>query len=320
MTVRAGADAKGRQSQPDAKHFERFCREIIPGLLTDVCHVDEELAAQVGKDILARAESCAALDDTARNVLISPFAEEVVGYEPAGSSLDLKGAVSVVVRSSLLEEAHSHGPVEAEGIHGITTMAAAPLSHFLAARRRFPVTVKDNLFAGLADAYPRAWSCLGAVALAYGAGGGRWPYRVRAAPVPELPLAEVDAPEADRENAVVLSGIDTRFDQLFVQRMREAAEDGRTVWLTASLSRMSRNLGKLLRAMEYLLAHDVPILTANYLLRPHEVWVRRGELAPVDHGDLLAAWRVPRGLSGAHRAMVTEVVKQLEAKEQTTGE
>ena len=71
--------------------------------------------------------------------------------------------------------------------------------------------------------------------------------------------------------------------------------------------------------MEYLLAHDVPILTANYLLRPREVWVRRGELVPVDHKDLPAAWRVSRGLSGVHRATVAEVVKQLEAKKQTTG-
>jgi hypothetical protein len=192
--MRAGARATNQQGEPDPGHFERFCHEIVPELLTDVCHVEEELAAQVGMDILARAESYAALDDTARNVLISPFAEEVARYEPAGSSLDLKGAVSVVVRSSLLEEAHSHGPVEAGGIEGITTMAAAPLSHFLAARRRFSVTVKDNLFADLADAYPRAWSCLSAVAFAYGSGGGRWPYRAPVAPVPELPLAEVDAP------------------------------------------------------------------------------------------------------------------------------
>ena len=40
MTVRAGARAKDRQGQPDPGHFERFCREIVPGLLTDVCHVD----------------------------------------------------------------------------------------------------------------------------------------------------------------------------------------------------------------------------------------------------------------------------------------
>jgi hypothetical protein len=270
MTMRAGAGEP--QGEPDPGHFERFCRVIVPGILTDVCHVDKDLAARVGEDILVRAESYAALDDTARDVLISPFAEEVVGYEPADSPLELKGAVAVVVRSSLLEEAHSHGPVEAGGIEGITTMAAAPLSHFLAARRRGPVTVTDNQFADLAGACPRAWACLGAVALAYGAGGGRWPYRVPAAPVPELPVAEVEAPRADNgQNAVVLSGTDTRFDQLFVQRMREGAEDGDTVWLIASLSRISRHLGKLLQAMEYLLAHDVPILTANYLLRPHEV-------------------------------------------------
>jgi hypothetical protein len=77
--------------------------------------------------------------------------------------------------------------------------------------------VTGNQFAGLADAYPRAWACLAAVALAYGAGGGRWPYRAPAAPVPDLPAAEVEAPSASsREDAVVLSGIDTRFDQLLV--------------------------------------------------------------------------------------------------------
>src|SRR2546425_4301644 len=132
MRARAGE----RQGEPDPGHFERFCRVIVPGVLTDACHVDQDLATRVGEDILVRAESYAALDDTARDVLISPFAEEVAGYEPADSSLDLKGAVAVVVRSSLLEEAHSHGPVEAGGIEGITTMAAAPLSHFLAVRRR----------------------------------------------------------------------------------------------------------------------------------------------------------------------------------------
>jgi hypothetical protein len=306
-----------RQGEPDPGHFERFCRVIVPGILTDVCHVNEDLATRVGKDILARAESYAALDDTARDALIAPFVEEVAGYEPTDSPLTLKGAVAVVVRSSLLEEAHSHGPVEAGGIEGITTMAAAPLSHFLAARRRNPIKVTYSQFADLAGAFPRAWACLGAVALAYGAGGDRWPYRVPAAPVPELPIAEVEAPRANGQDAVVLSGIDTRFDQLAVQHMREAAEDGDAVWLTASLSRISRHLGKLLEAMEYLLSHDVPILTANYLLRPHEVWVRRGELVPVNHQDPLAAWRVSRGLSGAHRATVTEVVKQLEAKEPT---
>jgi hypothetical protein len=318
MAVRAGA--RDGQGEPDPQHFERFCRIIVLEMLTDVCHVDTELAAQVGEDILARGESYAALDDAARDVLMSPFAEEVAGYEPAASPLELKGAVAVIVRSSLLEQAHSQGPVEAGGIRGITTVAAAPLSHFLSARRRHPVPVTSNQFAGLADTYPRAWACLGAVAQAYSA-GGRWPYRAPAAPVPGLPVAEVEAPSAtSREDAVVLSGIDTRFDQLLVEQMRERAEGGGdAVLLTASLSRISRHLGKLMQAMEYLLAHDVPILTANYLLRPREVWVRRGELAPVDHRDPLAALRDPRGLSGVHRAIATKIVKQIETDAQAAG-
>jgi hypothetical protein len=52
MTVRAGA--RDRQGEPDPEHFERFCRVIVPDFLTDLCHVEEELAAQVGEDILAR--------------------------------------------------------------------------------------------------------------------------------------------------------------------------------------------------------------------------------------------------------------------------
>lgn len=311
--------AKDQRDEPNPEHFERFCHVIVPGILTDVCHVDNDLAAQVGEDIQVRAESYAALDDTARDVLMSPFAEEVFGYDPTDSPLDLRGAVAVVVRSSLLEETHSHGPVEAGGIKAITTRAAAPLSHFLAARRRHPVVVTDNQFADLADTHLRAWACLGAVASAYGSGGGRWPYRIPTAPVPDLPVTEVEVPKADgHQNAVVLSGIDTRFDQFLVQRLREAAEDSDPVWPIASLSRISRHLGKLLQAMEYLLAHEVPILTANYLLRPHEVWVRRGKLAPVDHQDPLAAWRVSRGLSGAHRATASEVVKQMEAEDLPT--
>jgi hypothetical protein len=73
--------------------------------------------------------------------------------------------------------------VDAGGIRGITAAAAAPLSHFLAARRRHPVPVTGNQFAGLSDACPRAWACPGAVVRAYGA-GGRWPYRAPGLQVP----------------------------------------------------------------------------------------------------------------------------------------
>jgi hypothetical protein len=55
------AGAKSAQGEPDPGHFERFCNVVAPDLLTDVCHVSTELAARIGEDILARAESYAML-------------------------------------------------------------------------------------------------------------------------------------------------------------------------------------------------------------------------------------------------------------------
>lgn len=295
---------------PDPRPFERFCRVVVPGILTDVCHIDRKVALRVGRDIQGRAESYAALDDVARNVLMSPFAEEVAGYDPAESPVALKGAVAVIVRSSLLEEVHSRGQVNDGSIAHITTTAAPPLAQFLSARHQQGMR---NEFTDLESAFPRAWACLGAVALALSAGGGRWPYSHAAAPVPGLPVAEVAAPSArSQEGAVVLSGIDPRFDQQFVDQIRSLAEGtDATVLLTQSLSRISRNLGKCMRAIEYLLSHNVPILTSNYLLRPREVWVRRGKLHPTDLRDPFAPFRDSMGLSGAHRATVSEIARQL---------
>lgn len=323
MTTGTKIRASDRHGEPDPAAFERFCRTIVPGCLTEVCHVDAVLAARVGEDMLARAESYTALERATQDVLVAPFIEEVVDYEPLDAPLPLKGAVAVVVRNSLLEAAHANdGTVEGGGIKGITSMAAAPLSHLLAVRGLKPARVKFNVFADLADTYPRASACLGAVALAYQAGGGRFPYRTPQAPVPDLPVAEVgtpqgDDPEKERVYSFVLSGIDTRFADQEVELLRKLVEPGddHAVCFTSSLSRLTRHLGKLMRIMEYLLAHDVPILTTNYLLRPNDVWVRRGDLVPADRDNLLAAWQDSRGLAGAHRATVAKVAKLMDAQE-----
>lgn len=115
----------------------------------------------------------------------------------------------------------------------------------------------------------------------------------------------------------VLSGIDARFAKQEMELMHRLVEPGDNhspMCYTASLSRLTRNIGKLMRIMEYLLAHGVPILTANYLMRPSDVWVRRGELVPVDRNNILSAWQDSRGLSGAHRATAAKLAKQLEAE------
>jgi hypothetical protein len=115
----------------------KFCGEVLPGMLTDACDVDPDLARRIGEDVLVRADAFAALPQADQEVLVAPFVVEVVDHEPADASLGLRAMVSVVVRNNLLEQAHHSGPLES-GIIVITQYAAGPLSHLIAARRGRP--------------------------------------------------------------------------------------------------------------------------------------------------------------------------------------
>jgi hypothetical protein len=300
-------------SEPVPAVMLRFCREVIPSMLTEACGVDAAQAAAIGEDVLARALSFAALDDPDRDVLMVPFVEEVFDHEPPESALETKAAVAVVVRNSLLEEAHTNGPLNPDGIQAITTAATAPLSHLLAAGRRGLVQPDDeNLFASLPDRYPRAWACLTALADTLGA-GGRSAYRAPYGPVPTLPEPSelVDAPAASSDDRVsVLNAIDPRFDRRLVEMLDAAAFHGVVLWLSA-LSRISRNLDKLLRTLEFLIAHNATALTTNYMIRGSDVWVRRDSFVKPASNDPAACLSDSTGLSGAHKKAYEQIAKQL---------
>ena len=70
-----------------------------------------------------------------------------------------------------------------------------------------------------------------------------------------------------------------------------------------SLSRLSRDTGKLSRTLEMVLARRVSVVTANYLLREGDVWVRRGQLVTPDNSRPDDALRT-MGLAGVHRKVV----------------
>ncbi|MTD59092.1 hypothetical protein [Amycolatopsis pithecellobii] len=275
--------------------------------------MDAAQPAAIGEDMLARALSFAALGDPDRDVLMSPFVEEVFDHEPPESTLEVKAAVAVVVRNSLLEEAHTNGPLNTGGIQAITTAATAPLSHLLAAGRRGLVQpVDENLFASLPDMYPRAWACLAALADAIGS-GGRIAYRTPDGPAPTLPEPSelVDAPTAANNDRVsVLSGIDDRFDRRLVEMLDAAAFQGVVLWLSA-LSRISRNLDKLLRALEFLIAHSASVLTTNYMIRSNDVWARRGAFVKPVSNDPAVCLSSRTGLSGAHKKAYEQIAKQV---------
>lgn len=79
----------------------------------------------------------------------------------------------------------------------------------------------------------------------------------------------------------------------------------------SSLSRISRSSRKLLRVLEFLLAHQATVLTTNYLLTCKEVWVRRHELVKPDPENPIAGFRNMNGLNGSHRKTLESYVRQI---------
>jgi hypothetical protein len=296
----------------------RFCSEILPGMLVEACNVAAPDASRVAEDILLRAEAAARLDRASCEILAAPFFEESFRHEPDEASAWMKAITTLVIRNSQLEDLHANGPVNAGGITAVTTYGLGPLSHLIAARRRRPLPdgPPDDPFAGLADAYPRAWACLDALQTSLNSGGGRVGYRLPEALLPELPDAtEVTEAQpadhlempSDAFTGVVFSGIDPRFDQNAV-RWLKAAQNEELMFGLSSLSRISRNSRKLMRVLEFLLAHKARILTANYLLSCKEVWVRRHDLVEPDSEHPMNGFRDLSGVSGSHRKTVESYI------------
>ncbi|SDT10967.1 hypothetical protein [Actinoplanes derwentensis] len=160
--------------------------------------------------------------------------------------------------------------------------------------------------------YPRAWACFTVLAEAF-TNRGRHPLRLPAAPIPELPHGDevVTVPLSGVDDAgPVFSAIDPRYDQHMIAALRDAATAPTTAWMSA-LSRYSRNSDKLHRTVEYLLAHQTTILTTNYLIRPTDVWIRRGHLRRLDSRDPYTALTDIHGLAGTHRNIVEDLTRRL---------
>ena len=306
---------------PDPGHMARFCHEILPGMLVEACGVAAPDASRVADDVMLRAEALARLDRASCEILAAPFFEESFCHDPAEAPPWMKAITTLVVRNSQLEDLHANGPVTTGGITGVTTYALGPLSHLIAARRQHPLptTGLDDPFAGLADSYPRAWACLGALRRSLIDGGGRVGYRLPGAPLPELPdgteVTEAKTADhlempADVFTGVVFSGIDPRFDQAALNWLKTAENEELLLGLS-SLSRISRNSRKLLRVLEFLLAHRARILTTNYLLTPKEAWVRRHELVKPDSEQPMKGFHEMSGLSGSHRKTAESYFRQV---------
>src|SRR4051812_17368777 len=120
-------------SLPDPGAFAAFAHQVVPQMLVEAVGLSKEQAEETGHDIAIRGQALAALTVHEREIVAMPFFEETYHYDPPEASGLLRALVAVAVRNSALEHAHAGGPLTAGGLTAITTAAAGPLSHLLAA-------------------------------------------------------------------------------------------------------------------------------------------------------------------------------------------
>jgi hypothetical protein len=296
--------------------MDRFCDEVLPDMLGEVCGVARQESEAVARDILTRARAMARLDRDTQRLLAAPFFEESCFHDPREASSWLKAITTVVVRNSLLEAQHASGQVNQGGIRAITTTAAAPLSHLLATA----IDKGDgpSLFTGLADRYPRAWACLDALRNVLVNREARAPYRATG-PRPTMPHDDelvvvkertLGASTSGAPAHVVLSGVDPRIDQNLAAVLRQADSDPGFVLAITALSRISRNEEKLLRVLEFLLSRGNRVLTSNHLLTASAVYCRTSQFVRPNSEDVLDGLKDLSGISGVHRKTVISSLRQ----------
>jgi hypothetical protein len=290
-----------------------FCRRERPTLLAGACKAPASVIEEVSVDILSRAQALSQVGAGYREVLAAPFVEESFHHRPRTVSAQVKALTTVVVRNSKLEDLHVHWDLEDAAVAALTTTASEILDRWLLAASE-PASAPDEPkpFEGLDRRHPLAWACVARLSSLVG-GGGHVVYEAPPVPSPALPGPD-DRFDARRStsiaNAVVFSGIDTRFDQGLIGLMGAVAAGTYPVVVVSALSRLSRDWSKMARVLEFCLAHESAVLTTNSMLSDREVWVRDGHPIRPDSSDPLAGLRHLRGLSGRHLSTVLGILEE----------
>lgn len=279
--------------------WQSYLSEALPGCLAGA-GVGREQMTTIVDDVARRAR-----DYAARRALRVPFIDDVAGFLPREAPAAVKADVAVVVRNSLLENAHARGPVEDGDLTRITVLATGALNEWL-----YENSNKDEhappcgMFAAAAD-HSRAYPALRALAAA-AERGGRRSFRMPRPGVPDRPAGAPAVRDTARVR-VVRSGLDALDDDLLA-RLDAVADGSSPLGFCSSLSRYSRDTRLLCQVLDVVLAHGGSLLTTNFLIRPGEVFSRRPPFVAAcsyDPVSVLTPDRMP-GLAAKYTRIVIE--------------
>jgi hypothetical protein len=283
-----------------------YLSEVLPELLNEA-RVPAGEGAAIVADVDRRGRDYLAGGRASRRALRVPFVDDVAGFDPPDAPVGCLADVAVVVRSSLLEDAHADGPVGDASLREITLLAVGAFnawaSEHLNQEENAP---PSGVFRGFGER-PRAYAALRALALA-AENGGRRSFQLPDAPVPEPP--PVPAAGGPPGGRVRRSGL-AEPDEALLGSMAAVAAGALEVVFVSSLSRFSRDSTMLADAVEMLLAHGGTLLTTNFLLRPGEAFARRPPFVGAVSDDPLSVL-TPDRMSGVHAKHVRSLLAQNE--------
>lgn len=294
--------------------IDRYLTTLLKPRLR-VHNTPDDTVAAITADVHDRL--CSALchwaDPLFRETLLTPVREEAVFYRPTSATLEVRSLVVLGIRNSLIEDWHSGHfgrtvPLSDAAMRDLTRTAIRyfadqPASAFTCA------TVAPDVFGDLPTKYPAAWQALSQLAaLADGETSRRFQPVKPVAGVLNSLGADVAGSIQPGYRWAILSGMSEVIDPALADSLRAVAQAERAMFFTPCFKMISRNLDKLLKVIEVVLASGWPLVTVNYYLNSGLVQ-RRQQLWPPPHstGEVQTRLADPRLLSGVapeHRAML----------------
>jgi hypothetical protein len=284
--------------------WDLYLAETLPSLLSE-SGVDADEAATIVADVEQRGHDYISGGRASRRALRVPFLDDVAEFAPDEAPIGCRADVAVVVRNSLLEEAHARGLVGDAKLFELTYLATGAFNAWSSQHlNRDEDAPPVGVFAGVTE-HPRAYAALQALALA-AESGGRQAFRMPDGPVPELPEPGMHKMSAGRVRRSALSALDGPL----VRELSALGSGEIEVAFASSMSRYSRNSILLATVVEFVLAHGGTLLTTNFLLRPGEAFCRRPPLVGSASHDPLSKLSADR-LPGLQAKKVRKIQKQL---------
>lgn len=295
--------------------IEYYSKNILLPMLTKL-DVPNETISKLISDVEHRLFSIFEFwhDLDSLRVFIFNGYEESEFWEPKEISTDLKAAICVGVRNSLIEDLHtdsqgknrSFQPADENWIRSLTENTIRYFADRSIERIAYQA---NNLFGDFISLYPT--TCAAFRNLCQLSGPDKY-YKPVKGNIPEIDLSQRSS---NCSGTMVFSGVDQNIDPFLQYCLWMISQKRIEVFFAPSLKHLTRNSKKLFEVSEFILGSGGKIVTLNYYISDGYVSKRRQPMKPPHFdSDVAECLSNMQGLQKRHREALLVYKKQLAKK------